>query len=80
MNYINEEHFVRIDQEYIDFQKPIYNDIYITDVKVGDWVYDDGEVLVGMSCIYQWYSTSVGEEQENYRQIYDHLEALNKRD
>ena len=80
MKYINDNDFVRLDEEYIEFQKPIYNDAYISDAKVGDWVYDDGELLASKSCVYHWYSTTSDEQQEKYRQIYEHLEMLNSRD
>ena len=80
MNYINDDDFVILDEEYIEFQKPTYNDAYIDGATVGQWVYDDGEVLVSQSCVEHWYATSQGEEQEKYRQIFEHLEALNSRD
>lgn len=77
---LSDDDFVILDEEYIEFQRDIYDDVYISDTKVGDWVYDDGELLAGMTCVYHWYATSEGDQQEKYRQIYERLKTLNKRD
>jgi hypothetical protein len=69
---------LKITQEQIDEQNKDYAEGYLTDVKAGDYVYDDGEVLAGEVCVEHWYIISVSEKhkKENLA-ILNRLASLN---
>lgn len=69
---------VQITQDDIDYQNQNYDHDYLSGVKVGNWVYDDGEILCSQGCINHWYQTSVIEKQrEKYQKIFECLKRLN---
>lgn len=69
---------IQLTQEDIEDQNRNYDADYLSKAKIGDWVYDDGEVLCSQSCVDHWYQTSsTEEERENWLQIFEHLQSLN---
>lgn len=69
---------LKITQEQIDEQNKDYSEDYLSDVKAGDYVYDDGEVLAGESCVDHWYLISASEKQKKENlAILNRLASLN---
>lgn len=73
--------YLQITQEQIDNQNLEYDRNYLTGVEVGDWVYDDGEVLAGVHCVEHWLVLSTSEKHiaEN-QEIIEKLQTLNSKE
>lgn len=71
---------LQLTQDAINDQNRNYDDSYLSNAEVGDWVYDDGEILCSQSCVEHWYHTSSTEkEAKNWSHIFDRLESLNSK-
>lgn len=82
MSYYNSEYdfeLVQLTEE--DIEDAINNgfESYLNDAKVGDWVYDDNEMLCDYRCVYQWYSTTPSDRDSHkrYAEICRELQRLN---
>lgn len=83
MSYYNDEfefELVQLTQEDIDDAIRNGFEDYLYNAKVGDWVYDDNEMLCSYSCVYQWYSTTPSDtdSHKRYAEICSELNRLNK--
>lgn len=73
--------YLQITQEQIDNQNLDYDPNYLAGVEVGDWVYDDGEVLAGVHCVEYWLVLSTSEKHiAKNKQIIEKLEVLNSKE
>lgn len=74
----DEIEIVQVDQEDIDTQNKNYSEDYLLYVKAGDYVYDDGEVFAGESCVNHWAATEPRQERQLfYNEIARRLKELN---
>ena len=71
--------FIQLTQDDKDEQHINYDTGYLSGADIGDWVFDDGEVLVSQSCVLDWLGCAVGDEKERCQKIYDQLTQLNGR-
>lgn len=77
---LNSKEYLTITQEQIDEQNADYDSSYLSGTSSGDWVYDDGEVLVSQDCVYDWASKSKRKDKVNYYKIFYDLKKFNKMD
>lgn len=71
---------LQLTQDDMDDQNKDYHEDYLHKASVGDWVYDDGEVLCSQSCIEDWHRISTTDEEiKKWSSIYDRLKSLNNK-